>query len=342
MKLDERKKRILAAIVEGYINNSRPVGSGYIARLFENHISSATIRSEMAFLYEVGLLEQPHTSAGRIPSLNGYRFYTENILQDYEIDSLTKEKIAYLLEDSPNQQACLIKACSILAEISHCVVMFSAPYSKTEKVQHLEVVRTSSDFCVVVLATSSCVVKHKICRFDHTVSDNFLRGLNTFLNNTFSNRYLRDVTDTFVNSIIATAPVEDSSFNAILSPILLCVYQICLESCNIDLYTKGGTNLLLYEGLAKDAWRILDLLEDPQKALALMLAEPNQLEIRVGQNIGGSELRPFSILDTCYTVKAFGEGRITMIGPVRIEYPMCVAYLKYFTEILPDYLKREY
>ncbi|MDR2817340.1 MAG: heat-inducible transcriptional repressor HrcA [Oscillospiraceae bacterium] len=341
MKLDERKKKVLAAIVEGYINNSKPVGSDYIAKLFENSVSSATIRSEMAFLYEVGLLEQPHTSAGRIPSLNGYRFYTENILQNCGIDDIAKDKITYLLEDSPNQKACLIKACSILAEISRCVVVFSSPHSETEKVQHMEVVRTSSDFCVVVLATSSGTVRHKICRFDHTISDGFLRGLNTFLNNTFANRFLRDVTDAFVNSIIATAPAEYSSFNAILSPILLCVYQICLESCNVDLYTKGRTNLLLYEELGKDAWRVLDLLENPQKVLDLMTAEPDQLEIRVGQNIGGSELRPFSVLDACYIIKDLGTGRIAMIGPVRIEYPVCVAYLKYFTEILPTYLKRK-
>ncbi|MDR1354014.1 MAG: heat-inducible transcriptional repressor HrcA [Oscillospiraceae bacterium] len=339
IKLDERKKRILAAIVEEYVATAKPVGSSYIANLFGNNMSSATIRNEMAFLYEIGLLEQPHISAGRIPSLNGYRFYTENILERNGIDELHKAKIACLLESNPNQKSILTMVSAILAEITHCVAVLSTPHSKTDKIQHLEVSCTSNDLCIIILATTAHTIRHKVCKFNHNISSNFLTALNTFLNNTFANRYLTDITNSFVKSIISTNLNEDTSFQTILSPILLCIYQICLDSCNVDLYIKGRTNLLLYDEAKEDVAKALNLLEDPQKVLELMTTKSGELDIKVGQNLGGSELKPFSILDACYTAKSLGEGHITIIGPIKMRYKISASYVRYFAEILPGYLK---
>jgi heat-inducible transcriptional repressor len=341
VNLDERKKRILAVVVEEYIVNHKPICSSWVANLLGNCLSSATIRNEMAFLYELGLLEQPHTSAGRIPSVNGYRFYTENILRSREIDNLTREKITFLLEGHADQKTILTRVCSLLAKVTRCVVTASTPHSKTDKIQHLEVIQTAADLCVIVLATTSSKSSHKICRFNHTLPSNFVEGLNTFLNNTFSNRYLTEVTHSFVESIIATTPLTNNLFNTILAPILFTIYQICLDNCNIDIYTKGRSNLLLYSELAQNVKIILDFLEDHKKILELMTAPPGNLEIKVGQNIGSSELRPFSILNACYTVKGIGDAHIMTIGPVRVEYQIGVTYLKYFSELLPEYLKQK-
>jgi heat-inducible transcriptional repressor len=245
------------------------------------------------------------------------------------------------LEGNADQKAILMRVCSLLAKVTRCVVAISAPHPKTDKIQHLEVIRTAADFCVIVLATSSFKVSHQICHFNHTFPDDFLEGLNVFLNNTFSNRYLNDVTSSFVESIIATAPVNNDLFHTILVQILLNIYKICLDNCNIDIYTKGSSNLLLYPELTQDVGVVLDFLEDTKRILELMTATPGKLEVKVGQNIGSSELKPFSILDACYPVKDVGDGHVMMIGPVRVEYQVGVTYLKHFAELLPEYLRRK-
>jgi transcriptional regulator of heat shock response len=107
----------------------------------------------------------------------------------------------------------------------------------------------------------------------------------------------------------------------------------------VDLYIKGITNLLLYDELKSDVARVLKVLEDPPKLLDLMKAKSGELSIKVGQNLGGSELKPFSILDACYSVRGVGEGHISIIGPINIDYRVCAAYSRYFAGILPDYLK---
>ncbi len=340
MKLDERKRKILTMVIEEYIATSKPVGSELVAHLFKDKISSATIRNEMAVLYELGLLEQPHTSSGRVPSLNGYRLYADDIMVYKGLDAVQKSEIAYALGMEYGVSNILKRASAILAEATNCVAIFSSVHSETDKIEKVLVIPTKSNFCIVVMSTIHGVIKHKTCNLGGILSELFLEGLNTFLNNGFSNRSPLEITHSFIQSLISTSSINanESMLNSMLVPILFCIYDICSELCNVDLFIKGSTNLLCYEELAPNIKDILAFLEEHSRVKKLMTAQPDKIQIQIGQNIAGSEFKPFSVLDTCFEIKGKGKGGIVVIGPVKMNYSLCVAYLQYFVDILPKLL----
>lgn len=340
MKLDKRKRRILATIIEEYISTARPISSELIAHIFNDEISPATIRNEMALLYELGLLEQPYTSSGRVPSLNGYRLYADDIMEQKELDASVKDEIEYLLNLEFGVNNILKKAAQILADVSKCAAIFTTIYSEINKIEKINLIPTASNLCIVAISTTYGCDKNKICNLGCTISELFLESLCIFLNNSFVAKSPAEVTQKFVKSLIMTFDDgnEESVLNSMYIPVLLCIYDMCCELCHVDLFIKGSTNLLNYSELSNDVSSILSFIEEHSEVKKLITAEVGEIKIQIGQNIANSELKPFSILDICYKVKEKGKGRIALIGPVRINYRLCTTYLKYFADILPKFI----
>ena len=182
--LDDRKKRILQAIVEEYINTAEPVSSASLVKNYGMEYSSATIRNEMAELEKLGLLDKPHTSAGRVPSEKGYRYYVDELMQDNE---LTLEEIQYIqkqLETKVDEMEDLTKiATNTLSEITHYTTVAIGPTPTTQYIDEIKFVLLGSKMLMAVIMTDTGMVKETIIRFDEDIYENQVYTLNTFFNN---------------------------------------------------------------------------------------------------------------------------------------------------------------
>ena len=182
--LDDRKKRILQAIVEEYINTAEPVSSASLVKNYSMEYSSATIRNEMAELEKLGLLDKPHTSAGRVPSEKGYRYYVDELMQDNE---LTLEEIQYIqkqLETKVDEMEDLTKiATNTLSEITHYTTVAIGPTPTTQYIDEIKFVLLGSKMLMAVIMTDTGMVKETIIRFDEDIYENQVYTLNTFFNN---------------------------------------------------------------------------------------------------------------------------------------------------------------
>ena len=182
--LEERKKRVLQAIVEIYIQTAEPVSSNSIMNLEGLEYSSATIRNEMAELEKLGYIEKPHTSAGRIPSGKGYRFYVDELLQE---DKITLEEIKYIsekLETKVNEMEEITKlTSSTISEITHYTTVSIGPSSDVQTIENIRFVLLSPRMMMAVILTDNGLVKETIIKFDEDITENQVQTLNYMFNN---------------------------------------------------------------------------------------------------------------------------------------------------------------
>ena len=335
MELDERKLKILAAIVEQYIQTGEPVGSKKIAELLDIQVSPATIRNDMAALFERGLLEQPHTSAGRVPSHLGYRLYVNQLMRCIPLNQKERAEIESLFNVmNPGPDQLMKDAAAALADWTGCVALTSTFTPESVYVSKVELIPATERTVVILIIASNGVIKNKVCRVMFRVTPKICQFFTSFVNDRLQGRSLNEISMWYLNSI----SVDLGEYSSLFNPLLASVYELCREINDGQFYMGGETNLLAYPELADTVGDLMLLFTDKQKVLESLPASGQDLTIVIGKENNKMELASSSVLLARYDIGGNKCGMLGLIGPVRLNYAKLVPHLVYFAQILGNLL----
>ncbi len=333
MELTERKKKILRAIVDCYIQTAEPVGSKAIAALPDMDVSSATIRNEMADLTEMGYLEQPHTSAGRVPSPAGYRLYVNELMEGYrlsmdETQSLN-QAMELRLQEFDKAMSQVGKMVSNLTNLPAYAVTSRAGVEPS--VKHFEILSAEAGSFILVVLTNTEAVKNKLIKLPLHVHEQDLRLLSAVLNATLTDLTVEQITPEILSKIGKSAGAA-----ADLVPIIVdYTVRVLQEQRHSDVYLTGQMKLL-QQPEYRDVEKAQEVLSTLDEDVIANLPAPvdGPVQILVGPENIAKELKDTSVVMTRFDIGDGMQGMIGVVGPTRMDYARVTARLSYFAESL--------
>lgn len=326
MAIDDRKIKILQAIINDYIMTGEPIGSRTIAKRYDLGVGSATIRNEMADLEEMGYLEQPHTSSGRIPSSKGYRLYVDNLM---EMDKLSIEeelKIKqHLISCALFEVDKIVKeASTLLSELTNLTCVIQTPSVNKSYIKSIQLVKIDSHNLISIIVADSGVIKNHRIRVGQVPSDDDLQQINVVMNSLLKNLTIEDINLEVINTLKSKLVGFEDLFNAILPAL----YETLKKSDNSDVLLEGTTNIFNYPEYndIEKAKNILSLLYNKDSVIELL--EPNgDITIKIGDENYFPEAKECSVISAEYSLGGRPIGSIGLIGPRRINYSKVIAIM---------------
>ena len=326
MAIDERKIKILEAIINDYIITGEPVGSRTIAKKYDLGVGSATIRNEMADLEEMGFLEQPHASAGRIPSNKGYRLYVDKLMNT---EILTKEeelKIKeYILNSAMYEVDKIVKdVCYLLSELTNLTTIVQGPSVRSSNIKSIQIFAVDSHNMVSVIVADNGVIKNHRIRLNKMPEYETIEMINFVLNKRLRNLSIEEINLEVINNIKNELEGYDELFNAILPAL----YETLKEGNNGEIFVQGANNIFNYPEYnnIEKAKEILSLINDRDNLIDLI--EPSSgLTIRIGEENNFPEAKDCSVISAEYSFDGKPIGSIGLIGPKRINYSKVIAIM---------------
>ncbi len=340
MALSERKKLILKAVIDDYVERAEPVGSKAVVARMNMPVSSATVRNEMADLEDMGYLEQPHTSAGRVPSHLGYRMYVDELMDSYSLTGEDLTQIQTALKFRMNELDKIIgEAGKMVSEITHHTAIALTPVFEKESVKRFELIPVDKNTVVLVLVTTSDQIKNKICRLNFPLSDFEIAAATNALNTHFTNIPFDKLTKDMIRS--AEFGVGEEITEVLIAAIEFAS-NVIFDIMNRDAYLEGASQILKYPEYhnVEKARQLLDYLSDHH--MLVRLAPPgidNDVKIIIGEENEDAALENASIVMTSYDA-GVGKGIIGVVGPTRMDYAKVSARLTKFAEGLSQYLEK--
>ena len=332
MGLSERKKEILRTVVELYVKVAEPVGSKAVAEALGSSISSATIRSEMAELESLGFLEQPHTSAGRIPSSNGYRLYVNDLMQDQNISSDDAEAINSTLDGHVAEQSRLLEEVgNLTSRLTTYPAYAMASVTGIVSIARFDLIYVDTSTFIIVALLSNDTVKNKLVHLTTTIKPPMLTKLSAVLNASFTGIPEERITPALITST-ERAVGDTTGVVAIVAGFSI---ELLVEAKSVGTRVSGAINLLShpeYRDVDK-AQRIIRYLSDV-KELA-RLPSPNtagEIKITIGPENLADELRDSSVMAIKYDAGSDIQGLIGVVGPTRMDYSKVAAHLSYMAQ----------
>ena len=335
--LDERKKKILQAIVEEYIDTAEPVSSGNLVTTLS--CSSATIRNEMAELEQIGYLEKPHTSAGRVPSQKGYRYYVDELLRE---DSLSRREIEIIkkrLETKVNALEDLAKiATTTLSEITHYTTIQISPNVNNHTITDIKFILLGNNVLMAVILTDSGIIRETIIKFDEDVSEEQVKDITYIFKNKLVGKPLEKI-DIPLEEYIAQ---EMSAGINIIKKVIEELNKVLEESSN-RVEVEGANRVVDMPefkkvDIAKDFLNVLDAKDLVVDVLNTGVAE--NINVYIGEETAKDELKNFSIVTFDHLLEDKDIGTIGIIGPTRMDYSKVIAVMKYISKKLNDDYKK--
>lgn len=337
MELDERKVKILKAIVSNYLETGEPVGSRTISKYTDLNLSSATIRNEMSDLEDMGYICQPHTSAGRIPTDMGYRFYVDSIMEEKIETEAEREN---LLERVDKMEKMLKQVARVLAANTNYATLVTMPqYNNTVKFIQLSQVDESTLLAVIMVEGN--IVKNKIINTTYCLKNDEILKFNILLNTFLQGASLEDINI----ELIQTMKKQAGEYSEILETIFQGIMEAIHEADNLKVYTSGVTNMLKYPELANSdsAEKLLGTFEDIEDreefvkyVEEVIQKENSDIQIVIGQENQSEDLKDCSLVTATYKMPEGAKGTIGIIGPKRMDYKKVVTMLKNLTGELDD------
>lgn len=336
MELGERKLKILSIITSQYIKNGEPVGSKVIADSLDFSLSSATIRNEMAELEELGFLEKPHTSAGRIPSAKGFRLYINELMDLKPISDTERRKIyGNLSVKADNPEYLINYATRLLAGMTNFAVISTNPSNENAKVRYIEFVKTGSQTAMIIIMTSNGGVLNKTFRCDYNITPDILRIFHKVFNARFSGILLKDINADLIRKI----SIMLGDVSVILAPALRALVYTVKEALKTDVNLEGQTNLFFVPGFEiNSAKRTIDFLNKKENFLKLINPNKNGVNVLIGLESEQPELIDSSIVLAKYNVKNKYAGVIGIVGPIRMDYAKIITKIDYLASAVGDIL----
>lgn len=339
--MDERKKRILQAIIDDYIDTAEPIGSRTIARKHELGLSSATIRNEMADLEEMGYLAQPHTSAGRVPSDKGYRMYVDELMQVRELEVEEIEKIRTAMETRINELSQLIRqASAVLSRFTRYTSMVITPRMQTSTIKAIQVVPVESGKAMVIIVTNAGIVRNILVKISENVAPDVLIMISNALNKKLAGLTIEQVDLRVIRELERELGMPGELLLPILSAAADCINQID----NPEIYVEGTTNIFNHPEFrdmvkARDFMNLLDERTGICKALFDAVGS-DDISVRIGSENDFSGMRDCSLVTTSYNIADTFKGTIGIIGPTRMEYPKVISSMKYVRKLMGEEINR--
>lgn len=332
--LDDRKKKVLQAIVEEYINTAEPVSSNALISKYGLECSSATIRNEMADLEKKGLLDKMHTSSGRVPSAKGYRYYVDELLKD---DNISLEEVKYIsdkLETKVNEIEDLTKiTANTISEITHYTTVTIGPKTDEQIIKEIKFVLLGSRMILAVIMTDTGMVKETIIKFDEDVNEKQVETINYMFNNKLKGKPIETINQ----------PLEEYLYNemkgmvGVIKPIITQIKKVLFEENEIHL--QGAIkelDLPEFNSLqvAKNFMNILDEKELIADMLNSGFAE--DINVYIGGEDEKEQLKDFSVVTFKHKIGNKDMGTIGIIGPKRMDYSKVISVMKYISKKLNE------
>ena len=332
MELSERKQKILKAIVDLYIRSAEPVGSKTIAALPDMDFSSATIRNEMAELTNLGFLEQPHTSAGRIPSPAGYRFYIDRLMQDYRLSVDETQSINQAMELRMQEfDRTMSKVGKLVSQLTNLPAYAMTSHTESVKLRRFEILPADRGSFILVVMASDETVKNKLIKLPLNVTETDLKLLSAVLNASLTEITAEQFTPELIDRVSRSAGAAAS-----LVPIIVDFAVHVMEDCHREQVYLTGQNRLLGQPEYQDLSRAQEILsaldEETISHLPAKLNSDNPLQILVGPENVAQELKNTSVIMTRFDIGDGMQGMIGVVGPQRMDYAQIAARLSYFAE----------
>lgn len=331
MELSDRKKKILAAVVEQYIKTGEPVGSKSLLEYQPMSLSSATVRNEMAELSSMGLLEQPHTSAGRIPSHKGYRYYVDNLMGRTELDEKVRKHIENAVsEKSGDADSLLSRAGEVLANITNCAAVSAATVGESAVIKRIEMVPIGTRTAMLVLLTSTGILKSKICRADSEITPSLSESFYNVTSAALVGRPLCDVNLATMQTLAASVGCDAFAMLSLLAGVT----ELARDASQVDVRLDGQSNLLNYVELEQNAYELMEFLRKGEPLGDIVTLNKNDLDVLIGKENKYRQLEHSSVIMARYSVKNQDGGTIGLIGPTRIDYAKLIPSVKYLTDLV--------
>lgn len=342
MELNDRKKLILKAIIVNYLETGEPVGSRTISKHPELGLSSATIRNEMADLEDLGYILQPHTSAGRIPSDAGYRFYVDQLMQERETNDEEKQA---LIQKVDKMEVLLKQVASVLASNTNYATMVSSPHYQNVSLKFVQLSQVDQEHLLAVIVTEGNIVKNKMIVVDEPLSNDEVLKLNVLLNTFLQGLSLRDINLELIQTMRDQAGIRSDVLEVILEEIAKAIH----DADRMEIYTSGATNILRYPELGNPdtATELLDTLVEKRALTKLVDSTLNQdeehhgIQVYIGEESPVKNMKDCSIVTATYELEEGGTGTVGIIGPKRMDYKKVVHTLKNLTSELDDIFKKK-
>lgn len=332
--LDERKMKVLYAIIDSYIMSAEPIGSRTITKQYDLGVSSATIRNEMSDLEELGYLNKPHSSAGRVPSDKAYRLYVDEILrfQKPKLDLNKKSQIKQrLARESREIEQLLQNSAKVLSALTSYTALAISPKLKGTRIQHIQLVPLDNNQVLTVLVNDAGVVKNSIFRLDKEIPENQLNTLSNILNDKLKGLSLGDMGEEIFHSIIR----EIFEYKSIIDGVIPVILQSMEDLDNVALYSNGITKILNfpeYKDVEK-AKSIISFIENKELVLDILLGDSltQGIEITIGKENPYDAIKDCSVITANYKLGDEIIGKIGIIGPTRMDYSKLINTLHLFS-----------
>jgi heat-inducible transcriptional repressor len=334
MELTERKKKVLRCVVDLYIRTAEPVGSKAITALPDMNYSSATIRNEMADLTTMGYLEQPHTSAGRIPSAAGYRLYVDELMMDYRLSMDETKSISTAIEEKMQKVDRMVeKVAKLVSQATDLPAISVASRYGSATVSRFELILAGSGSVILVMMLSSEEVVNKLIKLPVNVTEADLKILGAVLNATMTGLTSDAFTAELLERVMGAAGQAAS-----LVPIIM---EFTTETLN----RQGSTNMAVagqmrilghpeYRDVDKAQRLMSSLDEDALVNLPAVMQNQHGTKVLVGPENVSQELKDTSVVMTKFDIGDGMQGMIGVVGPTRMDYAKVTARLSYFAESL--------
>ena len=334
-ELTERQKTLLLLIIRDYIESAQPVGSKRLADHYHMHLSPASIRNEMVALTEMGYLHQPHTSAGRVPTEEGYRYFVSQMMNQAELPASVQATISHQFHQSrPDVDQWMTLAASILAHQSQGVSVVTAPHTDRAKYKHVELISTQGRQVLLVLVVMGGEVSQQILTLPEPVSQERLSQTATRLNGLLSGLTV---------DAIAALPARSDALDQDILTLIIQDMRRTADRGSGEIYTDGLSNVLSEPEFAEsdEARRALKLFGERatlQDLIARTMINSNVggLQVFIGGEGGWEELRQCSMVIARYGVPGMATGTLGVLGPMRMSYARTIPTVRYVAGLLSD------
>ena len=331
-QLGERKVKILDAIIRNYLATGEPVGSRTISKYTDLNLSSATIRNEMSDLEELGYIVQPHTSAGRIPSDTGYRFYVDHLMEEKERE--VKEMKDFVIEKTEKMDQVLKQVAKMLANNTNYATLVSAPTYSTNKIKFIQLSNVDESHILAVIVLNSNIVKNQMIEVEEQPDNETILKLNILLNTALNGLSLQEIN----LGTIAKLKEQAGLHSTIVGDVLDALARTLSENEDLQIYTSGATNILKYPELsdAESATNLLSTFEEKDELLNLVTESlsdnqnenGNGIQVYIGNEAPVQTMKDCSIVTATYDLGEGVKGTIGIVGPKRMDYENVVDNLK--------------
>jgi len=331
MDLTERKKKILRAIIESYIATAEPVGSKAIAEHLGRSISSATIRNDMADLEAMGLLEKPHTSAGRIPSPQGYRLYVNELMEEHKLSVQETERINSALRLKMQElDRVILEAGRVVSRLTNYPAFALSAGMERVTIQRFDLLMVQRNAFIIVVMTDTNLVRNKLVQLPSDLTQAQLQMLNTLLNTTFTGLTLDEITP----ELMRVAQHAAGEAYGLISLVVSFAMEVLESLEHRRVHTAGLAHLLElpeYQNLER-AQPLMSYLSDDPDAARFPVPENDPMRILIGPENVADALKDTSVVMASYDIGDGMRGVIGVVGPTRMDYAKITARLSYFAE----------